>query len=217
MTFTEIVTEVTSDLNLTSSTATTRVGRKVNIRYREVMSSLGLLRSRRGSNTQASVAGTNLITFTGLNKVTRVLNLTAGSGVTATKEELEQVEWDEIEEMTIPSSDSPTKWAVKTAGSITVIVAFDVAFTGTSVSLRADGYATLSDLSGATEPAFPNDFHDALVWLVKADEYMKMEKMSDLAKYCEMKGNARVSACRLHMALNLYKDNRQAGNESLGK
>ncbi len=215
MTFTEISTEVCEDLAITATASVARVGREINIRYRGIVSSLGLKNSMFGSNTQASVAATNEITFTSLNKITRVVNLTAGSGVTATVQELKEVTWDEIREMTIPNSNSPTKWASKTIGSITVVVAFDVAFTSTAVSLRADGFAPTTTLSGSTEPIFPQNFHDILVWGVKADEYMKMEKPA-LAKYCEAKAAARTSELRLFLATNLYLDKRQSGNPDLG-
>ena len=216
MTFTEIVTEVLEDLNLTSSVSTTRVGRKVNIRYKDIVSSLGLKTSKANSNTQASVASTNEVTFSSLNKVMRVVNLTAGSGVTATVQELTEVSWDEIREMTIPSSNSVTKYAIKRVGSITVTIACDVAFTSTAVSLRADGFELTSTLSGSTEPAFPQDFHDVLVWGVKADEYLKMEKQGALANFCEAKYKERLSKLRLYLAMNLYNDVRQSGNPNLG-
>lgn len=215
MTFTEIATEVSEDLNITASGSVTRIGREINMRYRDVLSSVGLRTSIPGSTTLPSVAATNLLTFTGLNMVTRVVNLTAGSGITATVQELKQVTWDELQELTIPSSNTPTRWAIKTVGSITVVVAFDVAFTSTAVNLRADGFAPVSTLSGATEPIFPQNFHDILVWAVKADEYMKMEKPA-LAKYCEAKAAARTSALRLYLASNLYLDKRQSGNSNLG-
>lgn len=215
MTFTEIQTEIDEDLNLTSATAVARVGREINIRYRGLVSSIGLKTSKFGSNTQASVAATNEITFSSLNKVTRVVNLTAGSGVTATVGELAEVTWDEIRELTIPSSNTPLRWATKIAGAITVVVAFDVAFTSTAVSLRADGFAPMTTLSGATEPIFPQEFHDILVWGVKADEYMKMEKPA-MAKYCEVMAAQRTSQLRLYLATNLGLDKRQAGNDNLG-
>lgn len=210
MTFTEIATEVAEDLNLTSATAVARVGREINIRYRGIVSSLGLKTSKFASNTQSSVALTNEITFSSLNMVTRVEDFT-GSVV----RELKQVTWDEIRELNLPASNTPTRWALKTVGSITVVVAFDVAFTSTAVSLRADGFAPTTTLSGSTEPIFPQDFHDILVWGVKADEYMKMEKAA-LAKYCEAKAAARKSELRLYLATNLYLDQRQSGNLNLG-
>ena len=43
MTFSDIVDEILEDLNLTSATATTRVGREVNRRYREIVTSCGLV------------------------------------------------------------------------------------------------------------------------------------------------------------------------------
>jgi hypothetical protein len=210
MTFTEISTEITEDLNLSSSTAVARVGREINIRYRGIVSSIGLKTSKPGTNTQASVGGTNEITFTGLNMVTRVEDFTGG-----VVRELKEVTWDEIRELTLPSSNTPIRWALKTVGSITVVVAFDVAFTSAAVSLRADGFTPMTTLSGSTEPIFPQDFHDILVWGVKADEYMKMEKPA-MAKYCEAKAASRLSELRLYLATNLYTDKRQSGNINLG-
>jgi hypothetical protein len=142
--------------------------------------------------------------------VTRVVDFT-GSVV----RELQHVTWDEIRELTLPSGNTATMWAIKRVGPITVTVAFDTVFTNTSISMRADGFEPTTTLSGSTEPLFPQDFHDILVWGVKADEYMKMEKPA-LAKYCEMKAAARLSELRLYLATNIYLDQRQSGNQNLG-
>ena len=203
MTFTEIVTEIAAHLNLTSSEATTRIGRLVNIRYRRLVSSLNLDTSTRTASTVNPSVSSNEITLSSYNKVTRVADVSDGN-VTVLKE----VSWDELRETTLTASDSPTMWAVKTVGADSVVIAFDVTFQTTDPDIRVDGYATVSTISGSTEPVFPETFHDILIMGVVADELMKMEKKS-LSEKWERDYNRRMSELRMYLLKSRYIDRRQ--------
>lgn len=63
MTFTAIVAQVMDRLNLTSTSAQTRIGTYVNDRYREIVSSVGLQTSVYTTITQAVTAGNLQVTF----------------------------------------------------------------------------------------------------------------------------------------------------------
>ena len=208
MTFTEIAAEVTADLELTSTTAIARVGRKVNIRYKQLVSSLGLKTSKQASVTVSPVVGSTEITVPNFIKVTRVADVTDTSAV----EVLEEVSWDELRETLASSSDSAEKWAVKRIASTFVVLAFDVAFATAAPDFRVDGYEITGTISGNSAPAFPEDFHDILVWGVKADELLKMEKKAE-AQYCEAEFKRRTSELRLFLAQSLYNENRRQSGQ----
>lgn len=208
MTFTEIVTQVTEDLNISATASVTRVGRTVNIRYKRLVSTLGLDTSKRTTETQNASIGSTEITFSTLTKVTRIADVTDGT-VTLLKE----VTWDELREETPGASDSATRYAIKRVTASGVVVAFDVTFQTATPAMRADGYETTSTLSGVNEPAFPEDFHDILVWGAKADELLKMEK-APLAKHCEDMFEKRLSQLRLFLAKSNYLDRRQGARDA---
>ena len=63
MTFDQIVDRIARRLNLTSSTATTRIGESVNERYKEIMSTLGLENSARGTVTATATVGSRSLAF----------------------------------------------------------------------------------------------------------------------------------------------------------
>ena len=203
MTFAEIQTEVLDDLNLTSTTATTRVGREINIRYKRLVSSLNLDTSKHTSSSQSAVAGSTEITFTSIDKITRIVDTTGGAFRL-----LKEITWNELREKAAKDSNTPTQYAIKRVGANSVVVAFDVNFQTITPSLRADGYETTSTLSGSTAPAFPEDYHDILVWGAKADELLKMEK-PQLAVYCERMFEKRLSELRLYLAKSRYLTRQQ--------
>lgn len=84
MTFTEIVNEIAEDLNLTSATAITRIGREVNRRYREIVTSLGLATSARAIATASTTIGDRSLTFTSVLKLLSVFDNHAQSVTTLT-------------------------------------------------------------------------------------------------------------------------------------
>lgn len=85
MTFAEIQSEILEDLNLTSATAIARVGREINRRYREIVTSLGLETSTRAIVTASSVIGDRNMTFTGTLKLLSVFDNLAKPVVSITR------------------------------------------------------------------------------------------------------------------------------------
>jgi hypothetical protein len=85
VTFSDIQTEILEDLNLTSAVATARVGRTINRRYREIISSIGLETSARAIVTSSSVIGDRTMTFTGTLKILSVWDNRAKPVVSITR------------------------------------------------------------------------------------------------------------------------------------
>ena len=193
MTFTEIVTEISERLNLTSSTATARIGRLVNAHYKKVTSSIGLKTARPtiGLTAVASI-GSAVVTFSGIEKIDRLLDLTSGSVV-----ELTEISIDEMRAKD-PGDGDPTEYAVQSMGKSTVVIRMNV-LAQTAFTLTADGLETAATLSGSTPPAFSESFHDVLVEGVLKDEYLKLEKPG-LAKIAEAAYKQRMSELRLFIA-----------------
>jgi len=212
MTFTELVNDVASRLNLTSPEALTRIGVRINDRYRRVTSSIGLITSRRVTQdvvvdpTDPSSVLPDLV-ITGMEKVLRI-NTTDNAGRIRT---LEQLSYDDI--TNIPTlSRLPQAWAMKLMGSNTVTITLDSFFPTTTFTLHLEGYDIADTLSGSAIPAFPMDFHDILVNGAMADEQMKMEK-PQLAQISEMKYEARLSDLRMFIAKSSYMDIMQGKNK----
>lgn len=129
------------------------------------------------------------VTWTSTEKIERVLDLTPATDVV-----LNEVSYDEIAGLTLVSSTTPTRFAVKSATGTTVIIILDILANGI-FSLSADVLATVADLSGTGVPAFPESFHYILIDGVLADEYAKMEK-TDLAARSDQRFQAGVDRLR---------------------
>lgn len=196
MTFTEIVTEIAARLNLTSSEATTRIGRLVNIKYRKITTKCGMKNTRRVTTTQACSNGVQTITVSAVEHIDRIIDDSASEYFI-----LEEVSYDEIRD-TKPVSGRPTKWAVKTQGADSVIVIFNTLPADTR-TLTIDGETTRADISGATEPVFPESFHDVVVSGVLMDEYKKMHQ-SELAKEEKAEFEQTMSDLRFYLAKTGY-------------
>jgi hypothetical protein len=199
MTFTEIVSRVTKRLNLTASTATTRIGETVNDVYKAVTSSIGLNVTRRTQVQADTTQGVQTLTFTGIEKVISVIDKSSG-----TDRFLDEVLIDELKRGPIADSDTPTQYAIyrSNAGSVQIYLNVNPQ---TAFTLYADGYVQAGTLSGSQEPAFPESFHDILVSGTLAEEYMKLEKPS-LAKREEDKYNDRLGDLRIFIAKSPQQD-----------
>lgn len=198
MTFTEIVDDVCDRLNFTDPTAIARVGVHVNRRYRRVTSSIGLAGvSRRVILTHTPAPGTRVQTITTVEKVTAVF-----TEANPTKA-LEELTYDEMQ-MRVPTDGEARAWAVKRVGASSVILYFDTTFSD-SGDLIIEAEESATTLSGTTEPAFPESYHDILVFGALADEYRKKEKIP-LARDAENDYERVLSELRLHIAVSGYKD-----------
>lgn len=205
MIFDEIVTEVCDQLNLTSDEAKSRIGRRINSRYRRITSSIGLEVSRRVPVSQAVTPGNRYVTFNGVEKILAVIDKSSGKDIT-----LDQVTIDEMHDLPV-KADPPRHFAVTTMTANSVTVWLD-ASPAKAYTLYADGEVTVTTLSGSQAPAFPESFHDILVFGVVADEYRKMEKPS-LARDAETDYEKRLSDLRMWIAKSAYLDNYQSKNK----
>jgi hypothetical protein len=204
MTFTEIVTEIMDRLDLSSTTATTRVGRAVNRHYKRTTGALGIAPvTRRVTVTEAATIGSPSITFNAIEKVERVIDATSTPVFILDTGK----SFDEMRQTEPSSSDSATEWAVEAMGATSVTLRFDVAF-ATAKVYTVDGYGKRATLSLADVPAFPESFHDILVERVMADELRKLENKA-LADRADAVAEHLTSALRLWIAVDAYKAVRQ--------
>lgn len=209
MTFDQIVDRVLDRLNLTSVEATTRVGENLNDRYRQVTSSIGLEPVRIGTS-DITVNLTNYpdlpeLEITTFDKLTKIM-LVDGTALRTLKE----LTYDELTN-TPTVTQTPNNWAVKEMGAHSVTIVVD-GYTTDDATFRLQGYTRLTDISGTTEPVFPEDFHDILVDGAMADELRKMEK-PQLAMEREAKYEQRLSDLRMYIAKSAYMDIVQGKNK----
>lgn len=207
MTFDEIVSDICDRLNLTDADAITRVGKHVNRRYRRVKTSIGV-RDEVSRVTSAYVpsVGTRLQTITSVEKVIAVFTELSPT------DPLDQLTYEEMQERT-PGTGNPTCWSVKRSGASSVTLYFDSDFTDADdLIIIAD--ETNTTLSGTTEPAFPESFHDILVFGATADELRKKDKLQ-MARDAEGDYERLLAQLRLHIAVSGYKDV-QVGKNNLG-
>ncbi len=198
MTFTVIQTEILERLLLTSSEASTRVGRLINKVYRSVTTELGLQTSRILEVTTTATVSSADVTFTTIEKVDRVWIKDSDGNVTV----LDQVQLDELRKETAPSGDLPTRYAIRRMGANSVTIQLDqVAATG--YNIFADAEDAVGDLSGNNEPAFPESFHDILIEGVLKEEYRKSGER-DLAKDSKADYDERLRALRFFIAKSNY-------------
>lgn len=208
MTFTEIVTEVAERLNLTSSTATARIGRAVNARYRRVTSSIGVQVARRTTNVVGTTSiGYATVTFSGLEKLERVIDDRSGS-----VKVLKEITFDDLRAMN-PGTGDPTCYAIQSMDAGSVTIRLDIT-AQTTYNLKADGLATAATMSGSQVPQFDQDYHDILVEGAVADELKKQEKAA-LAKDAEQLFEKRLSELRYFIAKSAMLLPRQNGSQQI--
>lgn len=195
MTFNELVSEVMSRLNLTSSTATTRVGAAINRKYRELTASVGLNVTRRVEVSENTTADTPFLIFSDIEKVLNVIDKRTGRNKVLT-----EVSVEEIQASAPVEGDSPSTYAIWKMDANEVTILLDQTPTGIYV-LYANGYSENSTLSGSNVPAFPDSYHEVLVEGVLYDEYRKLEK-PQLAMMAKQAHNELLSDLRMFIAKN---------------
>ena len=199
--------DVLDRLNLTSAAARTRVKKFLNIKYRELQTSLGLGAVRRGLIEVSSVSGTaeysTIDTGTASLKIIRptvvIWNPTTVVLGARTLVQLRLMDPD------LSQSGTPMYFAV-------------VAFAATSCTIRLwptpdettanaiiiDGLINGTALSADSDvPAFPEDFHDYLVYAACADELDKMEKVARAGRQLQL-AETRLKALRYFMATKAF-------------
>src|SRR5687768_825163 len=106
MTFNELATEISARLAVNSTEARERIGRLVNKVYKTVTTAIGLDLSRRSVNVSANTSlGSATVTFSGLEKIERVIDDTSGSVVV-----LSEVTFDQLRNENPAASDTPSKY-----------------------------------------------------------------------------------------------------------
>lgn len=198
MTFDQIVAETMDRLNLTTPTATTRVGKEVNDRYRRLTSSIGLETSRRVQVHQTATIGNRTMTFPSIEKVIAVVDKSSGTDMVLT-----QLTFDEMHDNPV-KSQPPRNYAITNMHANSVDIYLDCVPT-TAFTLYVDGHTSLSTLTGVQAPDFPESFHDILVFGAMADEYRKMEKVQLMAD-SEANYEKRLSDLRMWIAKSGYND-----------
>lgn len=207
MTKAEIVTEIMNRLNLTSSTATARIGTLFNRYYLRVTTAIGMAQITRrefdveGLTTIASAE----VEFALMEKITRVFFINDNGEKTF----LEEVSIDELRDEDIPSGDMPSRYAGKSVGSESVTIYLDQ-IAETEYSLFADGYIKGSLLDDDEEPVFPESFHDVMVEGPLVDEYKKL-KDGENAKASKLEYEQRLSDLKHWAGKSAYLRWRQGG------
>jgi hypothetical protein len=205
VTFTELVSQIQSRLNLTSTESATRIGVTLNDRYKRVTSAIGINLSRR-TTVQANVTvGVSTLNFAACEKIINVVDRSATPYRVLTECTVEQLRAEQ------PSSNATArKYAILAVDAHSVTILLDCV-PQTAFTLYADCYGRASTLSGTQEPAFEEDFHDVLLHGALADEYRKMEKPA-YARESESLYQERLSDLRMFRTKSSYLDIMQGGN-----
>jgi hypothetical protein len=198
---------------LKSDEALARIGTNINLRHREIVSSLGISQVVKGTTATATTTiASRFLTF-GPTPVAVVKVVAVYDTVTSATHPpvLDEISRDQMLNEGVVS-DPPTKYCIYTMGERSVTIRLN-SVPATAFVLTADVEGNTSQLSGADSPAFDEDYHDILVNLVKADELEKAEKYDKAAaklKQAEM----RKGELRLQIAKSAYKELKQGGRRS---
>jgi hypothetical protein len=198
MTMNEIVAYVADELSLTSAEAKARINRELNVRYKQITSSIGMAATRREVISQAATIGSRYITFTGAERLDTVFRKVGTQNII-----LNQLTDDEMKDIT-PGDEPPTAYSVFSLAPQAVTLELDCT-PSTAFLLYATVVADVTSISGTQSPAFPESFHDVLIYGVLADEYRRAEK-AQYAKDAEQSYLNRLSDLRMFIAKSAYLD-----------
>jgi hypothetical protein len=204
VTFTQIRSRVLSRTNQSSATAQTRVGEFINERYRALVTSINMGRVRGGSVSVNTVAATATITPAVIKP--RTLRIESLNRI------LTELTLDQIRNIDASNtlSGAPDSYAViaytATGCTIQLLPVPDDAY-----AIKIDGLVAGTDLSGVDVPAFPEDFHDILVFGALADEMDHLGRPDEAAK-AEAKMNRRTGELRYFIAKSNYLHRVQGDN-----
>lgn len=208
MTKGEIVQNIMDRLNLTSTTARTRIGNVVDRYYLRATAAIGVKNTSRRVFDIESVAtiGDETFEFDLMEKITRIYYVNSNGEKVFPRE----VTIDELREISLmDSGDEPARYAVRESGAMYVIIQVDM-LPETAYSMFADGYGNASALDDDQQPIFPESFHDILVEGPLKDEYKKLG-MRDLAKDSRDEYEMRLAELRQWGATSAYLKIQQGG------
>ena len=194
----ELVEYIAESLSVPSPEAKSRIGRELNVRYKQVTTAIGMIPTRRTVLSQLATIGDPLITFTGAEKLDTVYRKVGTTNII-----LGELTNDEMLALS-PRDEPPTKFSVFTVAPTSVTIKINCT-PSTAFTLYADGLADATTLSSNDQPAFPESFHDVLIHGVIADEYRRKDKDSK-AQVSEGLFNARLSDLKMFIAKSAYLD-----------
>lgn len=196
MTLNEMVSYIADQVNLTNPEAKARIARTVNVRYKRVTSSIGLIPTRREEASKAATIGDRYITFTNIEKLDVVFRKVGTKNVV-----LDEITDDEMLKESLVDEPA-TKYSIFSVAPSSVTLRLNCVPV-TEFVLYAHGLADASTLSGNDSPAFPESFHDILIHGALADEYRRKEH-KESAKESEMDFERRLSDLRMFIAKSAY-------------
>ncbi len=194
MTFTEIVNEVSGRMNLTSTAAIARIGANVNIRNRQVCTALGLDTSGRAPATQAATIGNRYVTFANTLKIFNITH-------PANPLPLGEITVDEMRNR-LAAANPPTEYAIYRQREDSITILLD-GVPLTAYVLTADILEKTATLSGSSEPAWVENYHDILVDGAIVTELRKMEKYQ-MANDLDKEFNLRLNELKYFQAKSGY-------------
>lgn len=203
MTANELVEYIAEDLNSPSQETKTRISHSLNVRYKQVTSSIGLMPTRRVERESSTTPDDRFVTFDDIEKLDIVFRKTDDVDPGANTVLLGELTNDEMLRISV-RTDPPTKYCIYSVEPTSITIKIDCLPVDPTI-LYAHGLASASTLTNNDQPAFPESFHDVLIHGVKADEYRRREKMV-LAKESEILFEKRLSDLRMFIAKSAYLD-----------
>lgn len=216
MTFVTLQNRILNRLNLTTTTARSRIKDFINERYRAVATSVGLVsRVRFGTVTFPTVNGqyeyqlaAAILTPNNVGDVIHAQTLTYVAGnrilLESTLDSLRVTDPGNLR------TGFPVRWAqhkYQRSGGVTTTNVAQVYMwpkPDAVYTIQVDGILSGVDLSNDTDvPVLPDDFHDVLELFATADELYK-ESHADQAKIFEQKAEARLRELRYFIEKSVY-------------
>lgn len=195
MTFQDIVNDVVDRVGTANALEFTRIGRYVNLRHKELVSSIGLETSVRTVVTANTIIGNNQLVFAA-EKLFAVYDATVDP-----PNVLNELTLDEIRNGAAFSGIAQN-YAIYLMGASTVTIYLDATPT-TIYPLTADAEANVATMSATDVPSFPADYHDLLVYGALASELEKRAQY-DLAQVQENRYLKRCGDLRMFIAKSGY-------------
>ena len=205
MTFLELQDRILDRLNLSSEEARTRIKDFINERYRNLQTSCGLSRVRRGTITVSTTGGQDTLSAlvddddSDLVCIKPLTIKIPGSNIPP----LSEITLDAMRRSPVLSDSRPTTYTVLNFAPSGVSLKL---YPGpdTVYELEVDGLLMGTELEDDSDvPAFPEDFHDALIFGALADEYDHFDK-APLAAKQEKKYDRRCGELRYFIAKSIY-------------
>ena len=209
MTFSDIRAAICEYCVLTQTDSKLRVGKAINRHYRRITSSLGLQTARFVTRSMSTSAGVQTVTFSNIEKIDRLIDTTDSTAIRL----IPEVSVHELRSSQ-PGTGQPERYAIQSTTADTITILMDTSPQDT-YSLQADGWATVADLAGDDEPAFPESYHDILVWAVIAEELLKKEK-DKLARVYEQKAEVLLADLRFFLADTATRETVQGSSTLIG-